>query len=58
MRCPLCDTEAVITKTKFVYNATENKLFRVMEYKCRNKKCPNFEKVIGEEKDEKPFTTE
>jgi hypothetical protein len=58
MKCPLCDIEAVITKTRQAFNMEEQKLFRYIEFSCRNKKCPNFEKVIGEDKDELPVTIE
>jgi len=58
MRCPKCDTEAVITKTRQVFNTEEQKLFRYIEFSCRNKKCSNFQKVIGEDKDEQPVTIE
>ena len=56
MICPKCKVEAVITSTRTVFNKEEENLFRYVTFSCRNKKCPDFEKVIGEDKDELPFT--
>jgi hypothetical protein len=58
MKCPLCEIEAVITKSRIVFNTDEQKLFRYTEFTCRNKKCSNFQTVIGEDKDELPVTIE
>ncbi|MBQ3890412.1 MAG: hypothetical protein II740_03555 [Lachnospiraceae bacterium] len=58
MQCPVCKTEAVITKQKMVYSTEEGKLYRVLTYSCRNKKCKNFEKEIGEVRNELPVETE
>lgn len=52
MVCPKCGLEAVITKNKRVFKTDEGKLFRIMTYSCRNKKCNDFEKEVGEVTDE------
>lgn len=58
MRCPLCNTEAVITKQRMVFKASETKLYRNLVYSCRNKNCNSFEKEIGEVANEEPVETE
>lgn len=58
MQCPLCKTEAVITSSKMVYSAAEGKLYRVIKYSCRNKKCNNYLKVVGEERNPVKFEIE
>lgn len=58
MVCPKCKTEAVITSQRMVYSAEEQKLYRVLQYSCRNKKCDRYEKEIGEVKNEIPVATE
>ena len=45
MKCPKCDIEARITSSKNVMK--DGKLFRRMEFSCRNKQCANYEKVIA-----------
>lgn len=45
MKCPKCDIEAHITSSKNVMK--DGKLFRRMEFSCRNKQCPDYEKVIA-----------
>ncbi len=52
MKCSLCNVEAAISKT---YNRvegdnspnTETKVFTVQEMSCRNRSCPNYNKVIA-----------
>jgi len=56
MKCPLCETEASISGVKNIIR--DNKLFRKYEYSCRNKKCDNFEKVVGDEEAEIPVSIE
>ena len=58
MNCPKCKVEARITKVRNVFNTEEQKLYRVVEFTCYNKKCPNNEKVVGEAKDEINVTIE
>ena len=58
MKCPKCQCEAVITNQKMVFAQDENKLYRVLKYSCRNKKCTKFEKEIGEAKNEVPISIE
>ena len=47
MRCPHCNTEAIITKTFMVENenkqAEEHQLFE-----CKNNRCSFFGKTVGE----------
>lgn len=58
MVCPVCNVEAVITNQHMVYSKEEGKLYRVLKYSCRNKKCKEFNNVIGEDRNEIPFTEE
>ena len=53
-----CKCEAMITSSSMVFSMEEQKLYRALTYICRNKKCTEYEKVIGEEKVEIPVTTE
>jgi len=60
MKCPLCNLEMRITKSK---NVVENddtpneptKLFIIQELTCVNKNCPNYNKVVDSVKDELPL---
>lgn len=58
MICPKCKVEARITKVRNVFNTEEQKLYRVVDFTCLNKKCPDYEKVIGQAKDEINVTIE
>lgn len=58
MVCPVCNVEAVISKATTVLNQQEVKIYKVLKYSCRNKKCKEFNKEIGEVKDEIPFEIE
>ena len=48
----------MITSSSMIFSTEEQKLYRALTYICRNKKCTEYEKVIGEEKIEIPVTTE
>ena len=52
MVCPVCNIEAVISKTSYGYHMEDDKvdMFMLIKYSCRNKNCRNFQKEIGEEK--------
>lgn len=50
MVCPRCKCEAVISKSDYVFNTEEQKLYRKIVYKCRNKKCDKFNNEVGEDK--------
>jgi len=52
MLCPVCNIEAVISKTSYGYHMEGDKvdMFMLIKYSCRNKNCKNFQKEIGEEK--------
>ena len=58
MNCPKCKIEARITKVRNVFNTEEQKLYRVVEFTCYNKKCDKYETVVGEAKDEINVTIE
>ena len=58
MQCPVCNTEAVITSNKMKYDTEEQKLYRILKFSCRNKKCSQYMKEIGEEKREIPVDIE
>lgn len=44
MKCPLCNIEMVITKSRYVLR--DSKLYRSISLSCRCEKCPNNGKVI------------
>ena len=53
MVCPVCSTEAVISKTSYGYHLKEDStvdMYMLVKYSCRNKNCKNFQKEVGEEK--------
>jgi len=56
MECPKCKTEARIVESANIFR--EGTLLRKLVYACRNSKCSNYEKVIGEEELELPVTIE
>ena len=58
MVCPVCKCEAVITASKYVYSKEDDKLYREIKFSCRNKKCKEFKKEIGEDRQELDVTTE
>ena len=47
MKCPLCDIEPNIVKSRNVMIG--DKLYRRQTYACRNEHCPNYKKEIGHE---------
>ena len=53
MVCPVCSLEAVISKTSYGYHLKEDStvdMYMLIKYSCRNRKCTEFQKEIGEEK--------
>ena len=58
MVCPVCNVEAVVTESHYVYSKDEEKLYRAIKYSCRNKKCEKFGKDIGEARQELDVATE
>ncbi len=51
MKCPLCNVEMAITKSKTIAEGDNSpdeatKLFMEHELSCRNKKCTNYNKVV------------
>jgi len=53
MLCPVCNIEAVISKTSYGYHLKEDgtvDMFMLIKYSCRNRSCKNFQKEIGEER--------
>ena len=58
MLCPECKVEARITKVRQVFNTEEQKLYRLVDFTCYNKKCPKCNEVVGQAKDELPVTIE
>lgn len=57
MKCPLCQLEARITKSRNIVEITDDvpRLFIEMEVSCVNKNCNNFEKVIETVRNEQPI---
>ncbi|MBO5472666.1 MAG: hypothetical protein J6A08_02590 [Lachnospiraceae bacterium] len=44
MKCPLCDTEMVISGSGYVTRG--GKFYRKVSLACRNRKCGNYEKTV------------
>lgn len=60
MKCPLCQVEMRITRSRNILENDDNpdiptKLFVVQEVSCMNKDCANYEKVIDSVKNELPI---
>ena len=52
MKCPLCNTEALVKASKYVVEgdnseSTETKLFIEHYMYCHNKNCGNYLKEVG-----------
>ena len=63
MVCPKCKVECRVTKNTPVITGdnsadTATKLFRVLEFTCRNKQCADYGKVVKTIRDEQKFITE
>jgi len=50
MKCPVCDTEAMITSNEIVQRQDGTLAYRT-EYTCRNPQCPKDGQVIETEYD-------
>ena len=55
MLCKKCNTECFIDRTETIVEGdnspdTETKVYKNLIYVCRNPKCTEFKKDIGEEK--------
>lgn len=60
MKCPLCNVEMRITKTRNILENdntpdAETKLFVEQDLSCMNKDCSNFEKVVQTVRNEIPI---
>lgn len=58
MKCPLCNNQGYIISKKNVFKKDKGKFFYRMTFVCRNKKCSNEGKVIGEKDTEIPYLEE
>lgn len=52
MICPVCGVEAAITRSAYQVEGdtapdTETKVYSVLHFSCRNKKCRMFDREIG-----------
>lgn len=58
MKCPLCNIEAAIAETKYVYEQEEEeiKLFLKQDMKCRNPNCSNYNTIIDTVKNPLPVS--
>lgn len=52
MECPVCKIAAYISSQKMVIKG--NKLYRVLQFTCRNPQCNKYKEVIGEVENEVP----
>ena len=60
MKCPLCNVEMRITKTRNILENdntpdAETKLYVEQDLSCMNKNCPNYEKIVETSKTEIPI---
>ena len=60
MKCPLCNVEMRITKTRNILENdntpdAETKLFVEQDLTCLNKNCSNFERVVQTVRNEIPI---
>lgn len=61
MICPECKTEAAIMESGYEVRGdraadTKTQLYSVLKFFCRNPKCPQYGKEIGEQKTEIPVS--
>lgn len=58
MKCPLCNIEASIAESKYVYEQEneEIKLFLKQDMKCRNPNCSNYNTIIDTVKNQLPVS--
>ena len=52
MICPSCKLDMIIASSKTVEE--DNKKYLLQDLKCRNRNCPNYNRVMGTEKTEIP----
>ena len=52
MKCPSCKLEMIIASSKTVEE--EGKRYLLQDLKCRNRNCPNYNRVVETEKTELP----
>lgn len=52
MKCPLCNVEGRIDSVSQVTNG--GKFYNKITIKCRNKECPNYNKIFHTQYDEFP----
>lgn len=45
MKCPTCGTEAVVMAA--VQERRDGAMLRVLEFRCRNKRCPDCGRTVG-----------
>lgn len=50
MKCPLCQTEMRILKTRYRIKESDagQKLYAVQSMVCRNPQCENYENIVDE----------
>lgn len=57
MKCPLCQVELRISKSRNIVEVVDNvpHLYYEMDMSCMNKNCENYEKVVKTTRDEQPI---
>lgn len=57
MKCPLCQLEMRITKSRNIVDIIDNipHLYLELDLTCFNKNCENYEKVVETVRDEQPI---
>lgn len=56
MKCPLCDTEMIISGSGYVTRG--GKFYRKISLACRNRNCGSYKKTVKEELTELSVTNE
>jgi hypothetical protein len=49
MICPKCHIEGCISYSKEIKKENSKDVYFQLNFKCRNPRCENFQKIIGEE---------
>ena len=57
MKCPLCEIEMRITKTRNIVEIEDNvpHLYHEVDLSCMNKQCENYDTVVETLRDEQPI---
>ena len=54
MKCPTCGTEAVVMAA--AQERRDGAMLRVLEFRCRNKRCPDCGRTVGRQAVQRSLT--